>query len=104
MAESIRFINVALEADTLVNGDRAKAYGSWEENFRCAADIAYAVYGIKLTPLQIVQVMDSVKMARDKHRKKRDNLVDRIGYMLGMEELESAYERKDGVGGDSTKG
>lgn len=78
--------SVLLEAQKLVYGDRAEAYGPPTEDFRCAADMASAYFKRKypgfpdLKPEDIPAFMVCIKMARQAHKPKRDNLVDLAGY------------------------
>lgn len=75
------------EANELVNGDRQKAYGHPRQNFQVTADLWSVVLGVPVTPEQVALCMVQVKIARELHSPKRDNLVDAIGYILTYEKL-----------------
>lgn len=77
--------SIAQEANELVHGDRRKAYGHPSKNFQVTADLWSVVLGVPVTPEQVALCMVQVKIARELHTPKRDNLVDAIGYLLTYE-------------------
>jgi hypothetical protein len=77
--------SIANEAVDLVTGDRQKAYGHPSKNFQETADLWSVVLGIPVTPEQVALCMVQVKIAREIHNPKRDNLVDAIGYLLAYD-------------------
>ena len=83
---------LAEEANELVNGDRQKSYGHPRKNFQLTADLWSVVLGVPVTPEQVALCMLQVKIARELHAPKRDNLVDAIGYILTYEKLGEDYE------------
>lgn len=68
------------EAQQLVHGDRGEDYGHPLDDFARTAQIWSAILGIKITPEQVGLCMVGVKLSRQCHRPKRDNLVDGAGY------------------------
>jgi hypothetical protein len=78
-------ILIAHEAIDLVTGDRQAAYGHPSRNFQETADLWSVVLGIQVTPEQVALCMVQVKIARELHNSKRDNLVDAIGYLLAYD-------------------
>ena len=80
------------EANEIVNGARQKAYGHPRKNFQLTADLWSVILGIPVTPEQVALCMVQVKIARELHSAKRDNLVDAIGYILTYEKLGEDYE------------
>lgn len=71
------------EAQGLVHGDRAKAYGSAADNFTCWANLCVAtgrpgLASITAEDLAILMIL--LKIARDTNLAKRDNAVDIAGY------------------------
>lgn len=70
------------EAYLLVTNDRNLAYDHPAVNFRRIADLWSVVLGIKVDADQVGMCMVMVKLAREIHAHKRDNLVDAIGYLL----------------------
>jgi hypothetical protein len=77
--------SIAGEAINLVTGDRQNAYGHPRTNFQETADLWSVVLGTKVTPQQVALCMVQVKLARELHKPKRDNLVDAIGYLLAYD-------------------
>jgi hypothetical protein len=73
--------SILLEADGLVNGDRAKAYGPVEKNWGRTVEIFKAMTGIALTVDDALMFMVAVKLAREANLKRRDNSVDACGYL-----------------------
>jgi hypothetical protein len=68
------------EAQRIVGGDRAKAYGHPLTDFQRTALIWEAVLGIKVDPYQVALCMIGVKVSRECNARKRDNAVDIAGY------------------------
>jgi len=73
---------IATEAIALVTGDRQKQYGHPSKNFQETAALWSVVLGIPVTPEQVALCMVQVKIARELHNPKRDNIVDAIGYLM----------------------
>ncbi len=72
--------SILLEAARIRSGERNADYGDAVENFRRIKEIANAITGLSLTEAQICKIMIAVKLARELHNHKRDNLVDLCGY------------------------
>ena len=82
------------EAQRIVGGDRAKAYGHPKTDFDRTALIWEAILGIKLNAYQVALCMIGVKMSRECNARKRDNAVDIAGYaqtLAMVNELEGLY-------------
>lgn len=75
------------DAQDAVYGDRQADYGSATENFTNIANLWSAVLKTKVTPEQVALCMIQVKVARQMHKPKRDNLVDGAGYFATIEKL-----------------
>lgn len=78
------------EAASLTSGDREKAYGHPRENFGRIASMWEAYLGVPVSGRQVAMCMVLVKVARDAHQPKRDNLVDVAGYARTAERLGEA--------------
>lgn len=82
--------SVLLEAEGLINGDRAKAYGPPEDNYRRISNMLKASEKprvCELTPDDIAYVMIITKLARESNSHKRDNSVDGAAYFDIYERL-----------------
>lgn len=60
--------------------ERGKQYGTVKTNLQETANIYEAMFGETIEPEKIVQVMIAVKWGRNRHKKKKDNLLDSINY------------------------
>lgn len=78
---------VCAEADRLVSGDRRSTYGHPYDNFTDTAALWTVMLREKLQPgysvdaVDVALCMTQVKMAREAHHAKRDNVVDACGYL-----------------------
>jgi hypothetical protein len=81
-------MSILLQAESIINGDRARDYGSTLENFGRIADMWSVILGVKVTPEQHVLCMLAVKMARLCHSPQHmDSIVDIAGYAGTYEKL-----------------
>jgi hypothetical protein len=81
--------SILLEADEIVNGARAADYGSAKESFGKIACIAQLILDEEeketlkhegITATICCKILIAVKLSRESHKHKRDNLVDLSGY------------------------
>jgi hypothetical protein len=74
------------EANALVNGDRAQAYGRPRPAYDAMAQVWSGLLAHKLTapltPEDVILLLTGMKLTREARRAKRDNRVDVHGYML----------------------
>ena len=86
--------SVLLEAEELINGERAQDYGSARESFGRIAKLWEPVLGMRVTPEQVALCMIQLKVSRAMHDVdherpiKRDTLVDIAGYAGCLEKLD----------------
>lgn len=73
--------------------EREPQYGTALSNLMDTQDIAYAMFGLKLNPVQLAQVMIAFKTSRQKNRHKPDNILDSINYHAMMLEAIEAQEK-----------
>jgi hypothetical protein len=89
-------VNILEQANNLINGDRAKDYGSTLDNFGRIAKMWSAILGVEVTPEQHVLCMLAVKMARLCNSPKHmDSIVDIAGYAGTYEKLLSELATKE---------
>ena len=81
------------QAKHIIEGDREQTYGRPGKNLRKIAE-QWSLYisqqsGISVTLLEedVCWMMALLKMARQMHRHKEDNLVDAIGYIALIEKV-----------------
>jgi len=83
------------EARNVVSGARQKQYGPPEQSLEDITALWNAYLhgrcGYFLTPKDIAMMMVLLKIAREKHKSKKDNLVDAAGYLLMASKMEG-YE------------
>lgn len=75
--------SVCAEADRIVSGDRQASYGHPIYDFTRTARIWEVILDLdagRIRPEQVGLCMIGVKLARELHRPKRDNLTDICGY------------------------
>lgn len=77
---SIGSDSILLESHGLVHGDRNEDYGHPIEDFDRTAKLMSAVLGFEVRIEQVPLLMMCVKLSRQCHAPKRDNLVDIAGY------------------------
>ncbi|MGW6658864.1 DUF6378 domain-containing protein [Rhodococcus sp. NPDC055024] len=80
-------LTVLAEADKIVNGSRQIDYGTGEKNLTRIAAMWSAYLGTHISPRQVSMMMVLLKVSRDAHKEKRDNLVDLAGYAALAEQV-----------------
>lgn len=81
----------------LVNTDRQKDYDHPYENFSRIAMIWSAILGIEITPEQVALCMVGVKIARESHAPKDDNIIDGVGYFLTLAKVKEQRAKQNEV-------
>ena len=75
-----------VEANALVNGDRQAAYGSPRKSYESVAlvwsGLLWDKLSAPLTPEDAALMMAALKLQREAHQHKHDNIVDAHGYLL----------------------
>ena len=72
--------SISEEAAAIVAGERQSDYGDANESFARIANLWSAYTGSTIEPWDVAQMMILLKVSRAKTSKKRDTLVDIIGY------------------------
>ena len=71
----------------LIYSERAKQYGSFEENMRKISAIFFELTDISLTEEECGYFLVSLKLARQGTKHKRDNLIDAVGYIALIDDM-----------------
>ena len=89
--------SIFAEADRIINNDRRQEYGSVSESFSNIALMWSGILDIKVSPKQVALCMITLKIQREKHLHKRDNLVDICGYAGLIEHLHGTSKKSDKI-------
>ena len=81
-------ISVLPEADAVVHGRSAAEYGSPSGGFAKTAALWSAYLGFEISAKDCAAMFALNKFSREKHKHKRDNLVDIAGYAEVMRMIE----------------
>jgi len=80
--------SVLLEAERLVNGERAESYGDMKENWQKVTNVFNALTSRDLTVKESIFFMYAVKLVREEYQHKRDNPVDLAGYSQVLQRVQ----------------
>jgi hypothetical protein len=100
-------MSILSEADSLVNGDRQKAYGNPVDNMRDIAELASVMIGKQLNNADIAMILACVKLGRLKFQYKADSAIDLCGYIDIYSRCKENAEfcgRENGSTGTADKG
>ena len=86
--------SILQEADELINGDRNYTYDHPLDNFNRIKKGWEVIFGIDITEEQVGLAMAWVKICREVHQQKRDNLVDGAGYLGTVQMVIDERERR----------
>jgi len=92
--------SILAEAEGLVDGPRAKAYGDAQDTYEHALKMYEAWHGSRTidNAAQCTMFFHFVKLARDRAAPKRDNRVDSAGYLYLFDKLSPAPGSANPVG------
>lgn len=79
--------SVLSEANTVIHGDRASAYGPPEQSIDRIRGMWSAIFGHEVSRTQFCLAMIALKISRETNAHKRDNLVDICGYAALLEKV-----------------
>lgn len=71
-------MTILLTAQELITGDRKDSYG---DTTLVTASLWSAYLKTEITPAQVCLCMALLKIARESHKHKQDNLIDAAGYI-----------------------
>lgn len=86
-AESAGYGKILRECAGIAD-ERQGQYGEPAKNFQDVADICKAMFGLSLSVQDIVRVMIAVKWSRQRHKPKKDNLIDAVNYTAILAHLD----------------
>ena len=72
---------ILAQAHLLINGTRQAEYGSTEDSFNRIAGMWRAYLGREITGHDVACMMCLLKLSREAHEHKPDNLIDAAGYI-----------------------
>ena len=78
---------ILVEASLAVD-DREENYGHPAQNFEATALLWSVVLGCTVSVRQVALCMVALKVARELHSPKRDNLIDACGYLRCIEKVQ----------------
>ena len=89
--------NILNEAEEIVYGDREQTYGRPDKNLNCIASMwnayLFSTERDHITAHDVCMMMALLKIARQAHSFKRDNLVDACGYLALADRLENEVRK-----------
>ncbi len=77
-------MNILQKANEIVNDrseEKDRQYGSFDESMDRMRDIFNAMTGLDLTTEHMFKAMIALKLSREAHSHKEDNLLDAVAYM-----------------------
>jgi hypothetical protein len=96
LSEEITQTTILKEADELIHGDRANAYGSALENAEAWAVLFSTITGVQVKPEHYPISQICVKLARErsKHHKDNDNWRDIAGYVGVWDKIKKELDER----------
>jgi hypothetical protein len=86
------------QAKAIINGERQDQYGNPEDSFGLIAELWSGYLGRDIFTHQVPVMLSLMKIARQKHQHKKDNLIDACGYLALAADMV-----KEGDGGDDKR-
>ena len=85
--------SVLVEAERIINGQRAIDYGDTLDSFTRIGQLWSPVLGVEVTAEQVALCMVGLKVARAMNGYHRDSIVDIAGYAGCVERIQSQRQR-----------
>lgn len=89
--------HIALEAHELINNrseEKDRMYGPFSEGMDRAAMIFNGMTGLDVAGKEMFMALIALKFSRESYNHKRDNLLDAIGYIQGLENYMNDLDEK----------
>ena len=84
--------SILTEADSIVNNrseESDRQYGPFSEGMDRAAMIFNGMTGMEITGREMFKAMLALKFSRESYNHKKDNLLDSVAYIQGLENYEN---------------
>lgn len=88
MTNSNQMKSILEEANEIVNNrseEKDRAYGPFSEGMDRAAMIFNGMTGLSVTGREMFMALVALKFSRESYNHKRDNLLDAVAYIQGLE-------------------
>jgi len=90
--------NILEQADQIINHrseEKDRQYGPFEEGMRRAAMICSGMTGKQFTGADMYAALVALKLSRHSYSYKKDNLLDAVAYIGGLDNYIQKYGYKD---------
>jgi|TARA_B110000238_G_C15714059_1_gene263828 hypothetical protein len=88
---------ILAEADGIVNNrdeEKERQYGPFSEGMDRAASIFNGMTGLEVTGKEMYMALIALKFSRESYNHKRDNLLDSVAYIQGLENYINKKDKK----------
>jgi len=88
---------ILAEADGIVNNrdeEKERQYGPFSEGMDRAASIFNGMTGLEVTGKEMYMALIALKFSRESYNHKRDNLLDSVAYIQGLENYINQKDKK----------
>jgi len=89
--------SILSEADGIVNNrdeEKERQYGPFSEGMDRAASIFNGMTGLNVTGKEMYMALIALKFSRESYNHKRDNLLDAVAYIQGLENYINEKDNK----------
>ena len=89
--------SILSEADGIVNNrdeEKERQYGPFSEGMDRAASIFNGMTGLDVTGKEMYMALIALKFSRESYNHKRDNLLDAVAYIQGLENYINEKDNK----------
>ena len=89
--------SILSEADSIVNNrdeEKERQYGPFSEGMDRAASIFNGMTGLNVTGKEMYMALIARKFSRESYNHKRDNLLDAVAYIQGLENYINEKDNK----------